>query len=302
MSAQADSLKSVLYALGANFGIALAKSVAAVITGSGSMLAEAIHSFADCGNQALLLWGMKSAKRAPDDDHPLGYGKAIYFWSFVVAVLLFSVGGLFSVYEGWHKLHSTEPLNQPWIALGVLAFSIVLEGFSMAGCMREVNKVRGGRSWYQWFRESRQAELVVIFGEDLAALCGLTLAFGAVLATMVTGNPMFDALGSIAIGVLLIVVAFFVAVEVKALLVGQSAEAPVREAIHAYIAMALTVEEVLNVITLHFGDDVMVAVKARFKESGSVGALAAEINALEAALKQEFPQVKWVFFEPDTKR
>ena len=302
MSAQADSLKSVLYALGANFGIALAKTVAAVITKSGSMLAEAIHSYADCGNQALLLWGMKSAKRKPDEDHPLGYGKAIYFWSFVVAVLLFSVGGLFSVYEGWHKLHSTEPLNRPEIALGVLLFGIVLESFSMWGCMREVNKVRGDRSWYQWFRESRQAELVVIFGEDLAALCGLTLAFFAVLLTMVTGNPLYDALGSMAIGVLLVVVAFFVSVEVKAMLVGQSAEAPVREAIHAYIGMALTVEEVLNVITLHFGDDVMVAVKARFKESGSVGALAAEINALEEALKQEFPQVKWVFFEPDTVR
>jgi cation diffusion facilitator family transporter len=302
MSAQADSLKSVLYALGANLGIALAKSVAAVITKSGSMLAEAIHSFADCGNQALLLWGMKTAKQEPDEDHPLGYGKAIYFWAFVVSVLLFSVGGLFSVYEGWHKLHSTEPLNQPLIALGVLAFGIVLESVSMRACMREVNKVRGDRSWYQWFRESRQAELVVIFGEDLAALLGLSFAFFAVLATMVTGNPVYDAMGSIAIGALLIVVAFFVGIEVKALLVGQSAEAPVREAIHAYIAMALSVEEVLHVITLHFGDDIMVAVKARFKETHSVGTLAAEINALEKALKQEFPQVKWIFFEPDTAR
>ena len=302
MSAQADSLKSVLYALGANFGIAVAKSVAAAITKSGSMLAEAIHSFADCGNQALLLWGMKSAKQKPDEDHPLGYGKAIYFWAFVVSVLLFSVGGLFSVYEGWHKLHSTEPLNQPLIALGVLALGIVLESLSMRACMREVNKVRGGRSWYQWFRESRQAELVVIFGEDLAALLGLSFAFCAVLATLVTGNPVYDAMGSIAIGALLIVVAFFVAIEVKALLVGQSAEAPVREAIHAYIAMALSVEEVLHVITLHFGDDVMVAVKARFKETHSVGQLSAEINALEAAMKQEFPQVKWIFFEPDTVR
>lgn len=302
MSAQADSLKSVLYALGANFGIAIAKSVAAVITKSGSMLAEAIHSFADCGNQALLLWGMKSAKTKADDDHPLGYGKAIYFWSFVVAVLLFSVGGLFSVYEGWHKLHSTEALHRPEIALGVLLFGIVLESISMRACMREVNKVRGGRSWFRWFRESRQAELVVIFGEDLAALCGLTLAFGAVLATMLTGNPLYDALGSIAIGVLLIVVAVFVAVEVKALLVGQSAEPPMREAITAFIGMALSVEEVLNVITLHFGDDIMVAVKARFKETHSVGQLAHEINNLEKALKEEFPHVKWVFFEPDIAR
>jgi len=302
MSAQADSLKSVLYALAANFGIALAKSVAAVITRSGSMLAEAIHSFADCGNQALLLWGMKSAKQQPDDDHPLGYGKAIYFWSFVVAILLFSVGGLFSIYEGWHKLHSTEPLNRPWIALGVLLFSIVLESFSMAGCMREVNKVRVGRSWFRWFRESRQAELVVIFGEDLAALCGLTLAFFAVLATMLTGNLVYDALGSIAIGVLLVVVAFFVSVEVKAMLVGQSAESPVRQGIHDFIGRASSVEQVLNVITLHFGDDVMVAIKARFREVPSVAELSKRINEIEGGLKQAYPQIKWIFFEPDTEK
>jgi cation diffusion facilitator family transporter len=299
MSAQADSLKSVLYALGANFGIAIAKSVAAVITKSGSMLAEAIHSFADCGNQALLLWGMKTSKGEPDEDHPLGYGKAIYFWSFVVAVLLFSVGGLFSVYEGFHKLHSTEPLNRPEIALGVLLFGIILESFSMWGCMREVNKVRAGRSWFRWFRESRQAELVVIFGEDLAALCGLTFAFFAVLLTMLTGNPIYDAMGSIAIGVLLIVVAFFVAIEVKALLVGQSAEAPVRDGIRAYIGREPAVEQVLNVITLHFGDDVMVAVKARFR-AGTVAQLTDQINAIEQGLKREYAQVKWVFFEPDS--
>jgi len=302
MSAQANSLKSVLYALGANFGIAVAKTVAAVITKSGSMLAEAIHSYADCGNQALLLLGMKAAKRQADADHPLGYGKSIYFWSFVVAILLFSVGGLFSVYEGWHKLHSTEPLNKPEIALGVLLLGIVLESLSMAGCMREVNKVRGGRSWWQWFRESRQAELVVIFGEDLAALLGLTFAFFAVLATMLTGNPLYDALGSVAIGVLLIVVAFFVAVEVKAMLVGQSAEPPVREAIHAFIGKVPAVAQVLNVITLHFGDDVMVAVKARFQGPATMEDLAIRINEIEAGLKHEFPQVKWVFFEPDTVR
>jgi cation diffusion facilitator family transporter len=302
MSAQADSLKSVLYALGANFGIAIAKSVAAVITRSGSMLAEAIHSFADCGNQALLLWGMKRAKRPADEDHPLGYGKAIYFWSFVVAILLFSVGGLFSIYEGWHKLHAPEPLNKPWIAIVVLVIAVALEGGSLYGCMREINKVRAGRSWWRWFRESRQAELVVIFGEDLAALCGLTLALCAVLVTMLTGNPVFDALGSIAIGVLLIVVAFFVAVEVKALLVGQSAEAPVREAIQAHIGRNVAVEQVLNLITLHFGDNVMVAVKARFRDGGTALDLAMRINAIEDGLKHEFPQVKWVFFEPDTVR
>jgi len=299
VSAQADSLKSVLYALGANFGIALAKTAAAVITKSGAMLAEAIHSFADCSNQALLLWGMKAAKQPADEDHPMGYGKSIYFWSFVVAILLFSVGGLFAIYEGWHKLHAPEPMSNPWIAIGVLVFSVVLESFSMKGCLDEVNKVRGDRGLYQWFKESRQAELVVIFGEDLAALLGLSFAFCAVLATMVTGNLVYDACGSIAIGVLLIVVAFFVAIEVKAMLVGQSAEAPVRAAIQSHIAQAPAVEAVLNVITLHFGDDLMVAVKARFHET-TVKELALRINEIERGLKLEFPQVKWVFFEPDT--
>lgn len=302
MSAQADSLKSVLFALAANLGIALGKTVAALVTKSGSMLAEAIHSFADCGNQALLLWGMKSAKQAADEDHPMGYGKAIYFWSFVVAILLFSVGGLFSVYEGWHKLHAPEPLQRPWIAIGILLFSVILESMSMAGCVREVNKVRAGRSWMRWFRETRQAELVVIFGEDLAALCGLTLALIAVVVTVLTGDPRFDALGSIAIGVLLIVVAFFLSVEIKAMLVGQSAEAPVRQGIEAFVANSAPVEMVLNVITLHFGDDLMVAVKARFREVSSVAELATQINEIEAGLKRAFPQIKWIFFEPDLER
>ena len=302
MSGKADSLKTVLYALGANAGIALGKTGAAIYTNSGSMLAEAIHSFADCANQGLLLWGMKSAKQAPDADHPMGYGKAIYFWSFVVALLLFSVGGLFSINEGWHKLHSPEPLHQPWIAIGILLFSVILESFSMAGCVREVNKVRAGRSWPHWFRETRSAELVVIFGEDLAALCGLTLAFLAVVATVLTGNLVYDALGSIAIGVLLVVVAFFLSREIKAMLIGHSAEAPIRQGIEDFVAAQPAVDKVLNIITLHFGDDLMVAVKAHLRETGSVAKLSEQINAVEAGLKQAFPQIKWIFFEPDTEK
>ena len=302
MSAQADSLKSVLYALAVNFAIAIGKTVAALYTKSGAMLAEAIHSFADCANQGLLLWGMRASKQVADEDHPLGYGKAIYFWSFVVAILLFSVGGLFSIHEGWHKLHHPEPLQQPWIAIGVLLVSVILESLSMAGCVREVNKIREGRSWLQWFRESRQAELLVVFGEDLAALCGLSIALVAVCVAVVTGDPMFDALGSIAVGVLLVVVAYFVSVEVKAMLVGQSAEAPVRRGIHNYVATAPAVEQVLNIITLHFGDDLMVAVKARMRETVSAAKLSEQINEVEAGLKQAFPQIKWVFFEPDTKK
>src|SRR6188768_361476 len=220
----ADSSKAVVYALGANFAIAVTKYIAAAITGSSSMFAEAVHSTADCANQLLLLLGLRLSKRPPTADYPLGFGKETYFWSFVVAIMLFSVGGMFSIYEGWHKLHSLEELERPFIALGVLAFGIAAESFSMWGALREVNKSRGRASLWRWFRGTRNSELVVIFGEDLAALIGLALAFVAVLATWLTGNPMWDALGSIAIGVLLIVVAVAVATEVKAMLIGQGVE------------------------------------------------------------------------------
>ena len=301
MAGGADSTRAVLYALGANCAIAVTKYVAAAITGSGSMFAEAVHSTADCGNQALLLLGLKRARRPPSDDYPLGFGKETYFWSFIVALMLFSVGGLFSLYEGWHKLREPEAISYPLLALGVLGFGIVAESFSMWGCLREVNKERGGRGLWTWFRDSRNAELVVIFGEDLAALLGLALAFVAVLATWVTGNPMWDALGGIAIGVLLIVVAVVVAIEVKALLVGQGVDLPVRAEMLAFLGAQPGVEKVLNFLTLHMGADVMVAVKVKMREHGSQDAMIAAINAAEAAFKARFPQTQWIFFEPDVK-
>ena len=299
MAGGADSTKAVLYALGANGAIAVTKYVAAAISGSGSMLAEAVHSTADCGNQALLLLGLKRAKRPPSDDYPMGYGKEVYFWSFIVAIMLFSVGGLFSLYEGWHKLHAPEPVTHALLALGVLAFGIVAESFSTWGCLREVNKIRGNQSLWTWFRNSRNAELVVILGEDLAALLGLTFAFIAVLVTWITGNPMWDALGGIAIGVLLIVVAVLVGVEVKALLVGQGVEAPVRAEMIAFVAALPTVEKVMNLLTLHMGEDVMVAVKVRMREQGSQSGLVHAINQAESAFRARFPQTQWIFFEPD---
>jgi cation diffusion facilitator family transporter len=297
--AGADSTKAVLYALGANGAIAVSKYVAAAITGSGSMLAEAVHSTADCGNQALLLFGLKRAKRPPSDDYPMGYGKEIYFWSFIVAIMLFSVGGLFSLYEGWHKLHAPEPLSYPLLALGVLAFGIVAEAFSTWGCLREVNKIRGSRTVWQWFRSSRNAELVVILGEDLAALLGLAFAFVAVALAWATGNPMWDALGGIAIGVLLIVVAVLVGVEVKQLLVGQGVETDVRAEMMGFLAAQPAVEQVLKLMTLHMGADVMVAVKARMRPQGGQDALVEAINRTEAAFAERFPQAQWIFFEPD---
>jgi len=301
MSQGANSSRAVVFALGANFAIAISKYVAAYVTASGSMLAEAVHSTADCGNQLLLLLGLKRSRTPPSDDYPLGFGKETYFWSFIVAIMLFTVGGLFSVYEGWHKLQEPEELTYPLLALGVLAFGIVAEGFSMWGCLHEVNKVRGGKPLRRWFRESRNAELVVIFGEDLAALLGLTLAFVAVLAAWITGNVTYDALGSIAIGVLLIVVAAMVGIEVKALLVGQGVEPEVRAEMLAFLGQEPAVERVLEMLTLHMGGDVMVAVKAKMREHGSTDALVAEINRIEAAFRERFPQTQWTFFEPDVR-
>ena len=299
MSGKADSLKTIFYALGANFSIFLAKAFAAFVTGSGAMLAEAVHSLADCGNQVLLLVGLKNAKRPPTPDHPLGQGKAIYFWSFLVALLLFSVGGAFSIYEGIHKLGSPEPLKWPWLAIGVLGFGIVAESFSMWGCLREVNKARGRHSLWTWFRESRQSELIVIFGEDLAALLGLVLALLAVVLTAITGNPLFDAIGTLAIGVLLVVIALFIAIEVKALLIGQGVDPEVKAEILRFLDARPEIARVFNLVTLQLGQDVMVAVKAEMSRDLSTRGVVDAINAVEKDLKAKFPEVRWSFFEPD---
>tara|TARA_R110000787_G_scaffold333_11_gene1136 strand:+ start:22517 stop:23443 length:927 start_codon:yes stop_codon:yes gene_type:complete len=301
MTHGADSQKSIFYALAANGSIAVAKGVAAWITGSGAMLAEAIHSVADCSNQFLLLLGLKRAKRPPSPDYPLGYGKEIYFWSFLVAILLFAMGGLFSVYEGWHKLHDPEPLKSPWIAIGVLVFAVLAEGLSLLGCIREINKIRpADQGLWRWFRDTRESDLMVVFGEDIAALLGLIFALLALLAAIFTGNPMYDALGSIAIGVLLIVIAVLIGVEVKALLVGQGVEAHVKEKMVQWLNDRVEVDKVFNVLTLRMGNDVLVAVKAAMVErDGSAAELVAQINTVETGFKAQFPNVQWLFFEPD---
>jgi cation diffusion facilitator family transporter len=298
-SGHANPIKAILLALGANFAIFVTKLFAALVTGSGAMMAEAVHSLADCGNQGLLLLGIRQARRPPSDEFPLGWGRALYFWSFLVAILLFSVGGMFSIYEGIHKLTNPEPLKWPWLALGVLVFGIVVEGISMRGCLQEVNKARGTQSLWTWFRETRSSELLVIFGEDLAALIGLCLATLAVGATMLTGNLMFDATGTTAIGALLIVVAVLVAIEVKALLIGQGMEPRRRDELMAFLKSRPEVADVLNLITLQMGPDVMVAVKARMVSVDGDQQLIAAINTVEAAMKAEFGDVRWSFFEPD---
>lgn len=295
-------IKAILFAFAANLGIALTKTAAAIFTGSSSMMAEAIHSVADTGNQLLLLLGLHRAKRPADREHPLGYGKVTYFWSFMVAILLFSVGGLFSIYEGWHKLHDPEPLQHVWAALAVLALSIGMEGLSMYGCLAEVNKRRGRRSLWQWSRQSRSSELLVVFGEDLAALLGLVLAFVFLLVAGWTGDTRFDALGSIGIGILLIVIAVLVAVRVKGLLIGRSADPDVAAAIEESIGHDPDIREVFNVITMQMGPKVMLAAKIRMSDELPVGAAGEKINRLEAELKRRFPEIGWCFVEPDVRR
>ena len=296
---KADSTRTIFYALGANLAIAAAKTGGAVATGSSAMLAEAIHSYADAGNQVLLLWGMKQAKRPPSADYPLGWGKAVFFWAFIVAIVLFSLGGVFSLYEGWHKLTHPEPLSYAWVAVGILVFGLVAEAISMRACLQEVNKVRGQRTVWRWFRESRQSELVVILGEDFAALLGLALALIAVLMTILTGNPMWDGLGSMWIGVVLIAVAIGIGREIMALLIGQSAEPQTVESLRRFAEGCEGVDKVYRVLTLQLGTSLMVALKVKMN-AGSAAELVSRINEVEAALRIEFPEIQWLFFEPDS--
>lgn len=299
MADHGSSARAILYAFLANLGIALSKLWAALYTGSGSMLAESIHSFADCGNQILLWVGLRQSTRAPDREHPLGYGKLTYFWSFIVALLLFSMGGLFSIYEGWHKLHAPEPLNQPWIALIVLGLAVLLESGSTAGCLREIRKLRKDKPLREWLRTTRNSELVVVLGEDVAALIGLTIAFAFVALAAATGDVRFDAIGSIAIGIVLICVSVFIAIRIKGLLVGRSAEQDLEQAIRALITEDPAIAGVLNMITFQLGPQVMLAAKVRMRADLTMLQAVQRINELEQRIKRSFPEVAWSFFEPD---
>jgi cation diffusion facilitator family transporter len=294
-----SSAKAILYAFLANLGIALSKLGAAIYTHSGSMLAESIHSFADCGNQVLLYLGLKQSQRPPTPQYPLGFGKITYFWSFIVALMLFSIGGLFSITEGWHKLQHPEPIHQAWVALIVLGVSIVLETFSTLGCLREINKLRRGRTLRQWVETTRNAELVVVLGEDLAALVGLVLAFIFVSLAAATGNPTYDAFGSIVIGVVLIIVSIFIAVRIKGLIVGRSAEEDVQKAISEHIEATEGIDDLLNAITVQLGPQVMLAIKVRLTAGISLEKSVELINGLERSIKAKFPEVAWCFVEPD---
>ena len=294
-----STIRAILYAFLANFGIAIAKTWAALITGSGSMLAEAIHSYADTGNQVLLYLGLKQSQRPPDNEHPLGYGKLSYFWSFIVAILLFSMGGLFSIYEGYHKLLHPEPLSQVWIAIVVLVFAMLLEGGSLFGALREIGKVRGDRPFREWLKHTRSSELVVVLGEDIGAQLGLMLALVFLGLALYTGNPVYDAMGSICIGVVLLIISAFVGWRVRSLLVGRSADPEIQEVIEEILLEDPDIERVLNTITIQFGPDTMLAVKIKMNSRLTIDEAVGHINDLERNLKARIPKLKWCFVEPD---
>ncbi len=298
MSGHGDSTKAVLVALGANLAIAIAKGVAAWFTKSGAMLAETVHSLADCANQLLLLVGIRQSKSPPSSEHPLGRGKEVYFWSFLVAVMLFTIGGMYSVYEGLHKFKHPEPLQSWGWAVGVLVFSIIAEGYSTIAVLREAAEERVGRNLWRWFRESRSAEYIVVVGENVAALAGLVVALVAIVLSVVTGNPLWDAWGTVIIGVLLIVVAVFVAIEVKAMLIGQSIDPRNQEAVRAFLVARPEIAELYNLITLQLGTRWMVSVQARLHSDART---AQQIDGIERDLKAAFPDILWSFFEPEVK-
>ena len=299
MSQSGSPAKAILYAFLANFGIAVSKLAAALHTGSGSLMAEAIHSFADTCNQVLLFVGLKGSEKPADEEHPLGYGKLTYFWSFVVALILFSLGGVYSIYEGWHKYNNPEPVTGIWIGLSVLGGAIILEGLSFYGAYLEAKKMAGEQPFISWLKTTRNAEIVVVLGEDFAAMLGLIFAFFALSLVMVTGEPLYDAFGSMVIGVLLIIVAVGLVVRLQGLLVGRSAEPALRQLAESVIAEKQGVARLFNMVTLHMGPKVLLAAKIQLDANLTVDEAAHLINAIEDELKANRPEIGWCYIEID---
>jgi len=299
MSQSGSPAKAILYAFLANFGIAVSKLAAALHTGSGSLMAEAIHSFADTCNQVLLFVGLKGSEKPADEEHPLGYGKLTCFWSFVVALILFSLGGVYSIYEGWHKYNNPEPVTGIKIGLSVLGGAITLEGLSFYGAYLEAKKMAGEQPFVSWLKTTRNAEIVVVLGEDFAAMLGLIFAFFALSLVMVTGEPLYDAFGSMVIGVLLIIVAVGLVVRLQGLLVGRSAEPALRQLAESVIAEKQGVARLFNMVTLHMGPKVLLAAKIQLDANLTVDEAAHLINAIEDELKANRPEIGWCYIEID---
>jgi cation diffusion facilitator family transporter len=292
--------KATIAALVANGGIATAKFIAFGFTGSASMLAESIHSVADTSNQALLLLGMRRARRVASPAHPFGYGRERYFWSFIVAVVLFTLGGVFSIYEGVEKLRHPHEISSLNWAIGVLGISIVLELFSFRTAIHEARQVKGDAGWWQFIRHSKSPELPVVLLEDLGALFGLIFALGGVTLASVTHEPRFDALGSLVIGILLCVIAYFLASELRSLLIGESASAKDLEAIERSLRAEANVEELIHFRTQHIGpDELLVAAKVKLKPELTGAQVVESINRIEQQVRTEVPAAKMIYIEPD---
>ena len=295
-----DSTKQIVQSLVINFLIALMKVVAAVFTKSGVMLAEALHSFADCGNQGLLLVGLRQSRKPPDDRHPLGYGRAMYFWSFMVALLLFSGGGMFSLYEGIHKIRHPEPVERVWLGALILGGSLLMEGYATLSNIKELNLRRGKQSFLRYLVDTKDSALVVVFGENSAAVLGLGFALVALAAAYYTGDATWDGVGSTAIGVVLVGVAIFLAREVQSLLLGESANPEIESAAREIVEEMRGLEKVLSLTTVQQGPgEVLVAIKVSFEPKIDVEDVCRLINDFEAKLRAKRPEVRWCFVEPD---
>lgn len=297
----AGDTKEILKSLAVNACIALAKGFAAFFTGSGAMLAEAIHSGADCVNQVLLLIGVQLAKKPPDEKFPLGYGRSVYFWSFIVALLLFSGGGVFSVYEGVHKLGHAEPVEHVSWAVGILGFSLLLEGWATWGNLVEMKKRRGSMGLFQYLRDTKDSDLVVLFGENAAAVLGLVFALASLGLAVATGDPRWDGIGSLLIGLVLIAVAIFLGREVMSLLLGERADPQIEIVVTEVAKTQPNIKHLIRVLTVQQGPgEVMVACKVHLVDGLDTQGVVDTIDAFEKAIHERVDDIRWLFVEPDT--
>ncbi|RLP79293.1 cation diffusion facilitator family transporter [Mycetocola lacteus] len=302
MSTQGGN-RAIIAALLANVGIALTKFIAWFFSGSASMLAEGVHSLADSGNQLLLLLGGRKSRRLADEEHPFGYGRERYVYAFVVSIILFSVGGVFSIYEGINKLTHPHALEMWWLPMVVLTVAIGLEGFSLRTAIRESNHTRGTQSWIQFIRRAKAPELPVVLLEDVAALIGLVLAFLGVGLTVITGNATWDAIGTLAIGALLVLVAIVLGIETKSLLVGEGATAEQATAIREAIVAGPEAERIIHLKTLYLGpEEIMVAAKIAVDPARTVAQVSENINVIEARIRAAEPMARVIYLEPDVDR
>ena len=294
------SRRAVIAALFANAGIAVAKFAGAAITGSSAMLAEGIHSVADTTNQGMLLYGGRRSKRAPTPEHPFGFGRERYFWAFMVALVLFSLGGLFAIYKGVEKLQHPHEVESPEWAIGILAVGVVIEFFAVRVAFREANHMRGRSSIFQFLRRSKNPEIPVILLEDIGAISGLFIAIIGISLAVVTGEPRFDAAATLLIGLLLVTIAIFLAMELKSLLIGESASARDQETIRGAIEGAANVVRLIHMQTQHLGpDELLVAAKIEFEAELTTAALSDAINAAEVRIRDAVPSARVIYLEPD---